>query len=176
MVSFRMVAIFLDQFKLAASYVDRILKGAKPATSRWSNRYQFDSSPSISGLPRRYGLTIPLTAPRRTNELLSIVRRFPFLALSGHPDRVAECPLSGEKRTSKFKSVTSAVDPKQTFTSTRLCRRAQPAVHGYRCCRLRAAPLAAARHEAECEFRALTILDLSGKHERRSSRAHALQN
>ena len=29
---------------------------------------------------------------------------------------------------------------------------------------------------AECEFRALTILDLFGKHERRSSRAHALQN
>jgi hypothetical protein len=29
---------------------------------------------------------------------------------SRHPDRVGECPLSGVKRTSKFKSVTSAFD------------------------------------------------------------------
>jgi hypothetical protein len=34
---------------------------------------------------------------------------------SRHPDRVGECPLSGVKRTSKFKSVTSAFDPKATF-------------------------------------------------------------
>jgi hypothetical protein len=39
----------------------------------------------------------------------------PVLALSRHPDRVGECPLSGVKRTSKFKSVTSAFDPKRTF-------------------------------------------------------------
>ncbi|MFY9899336.1 MAG: hypothetical protein WAK67_16280, partial [Xanthobacteraceae bacterium] len=32
-------------------------------------------------------------------------------------DRVRECPLSGVKRTSKFKCVTSAFDPKQTFLS-----------------------------------------------------------
>jgi len=31
-----------------------------------------------------------------------------LLAQSGHPDRVGECPLSGAKRTSKFKSVTQA--------------------------------------------------------------------
>jgi cytochrome c len=36
------------------------------------------------------------------------------MALSGHQDRAAECPLSGEKRTSKFKSVTSAFDPFRT--------------------------------------------------------------
>ena len=34
-----------------------------------------------------------------------------LLAQSRHPDRVGECPLSGVKRTSKFKSVTSAFDP-----------------------------------------------------------------
>ena len=32
-------------------------------------------------------------------------------AQSRHPDRVGECPLLGAKRTSKFKSVTSAFDP-----------------------------------------------------------------
>jgi hypothetical protein len=36
------------------------------------------------------------------------------LAQSRHPDRVGECPLLGVKRTSKFKSVTSAFDPKRT--------------------------------------------------------------
>ena len=32
----------------------------------------------------------------------------PLLALCGHQDRAAECPLSGVKQTSKFKSVTQA--------------------------------------------------------------------
>ena len=74
------------------------------------------------------------------------------MAQSRHPDRVDECPLLGVKRTSKSKSVTSA------FTAGG--RNLQSTGTG---ARLRAAPLAAARHEAECEFRALTILDLSGK-------------
>jgi len=39
----------------------------------------------------------------------------PLMAQSGHPDRVGECPLSGEKRTLKIKSVTSAFDPKRTL-------------------------------------------------------------
>jgi putative ABC transport system substrate-binding protein len=33
------------------------------------------------------------------------------MARSRHPDRVGECPLSGVKQTSKFKSVTSAFGP-----------------------------------------------------------------
>jgi hypothetical protein len=37
------------------------------------------------------------------------------MAQSRHPDRVGECPLLGVKRTSKFKSVTSAFDPKATL-------------------------------------------------------------
>ena len=37
-----------------------------------------------------------------------------LMAQSRHPDRVGECPLSGVKRTSKFKSVTSAFDSKRT--------------------------------------------------------------
>ena len=40
--------------------------------------------------------------------------RCPLMARSRHPDRVGECPLSGVKRTSKFKSVTSAFDPLRT--------------------------------------------------------------
>jgi hypothetical protein len=42
-------------------------------------------------------------------------RGSPLLAQSRHPDRVGECPLLGVKRTSKFKSVTSAFDPKPTL-------------------------------------------------------------
>jgi hypothetical protein len=41
------------------------------------------------------------------------------MAQSRHPDRVGECPLSGVKRTSKFKSVTSAFDAKRTLASPR---------------------------------------------------------
>jgi hypothetical protein len=37
-----------------------------------------------------------------------------LLAQSGHPDTLDQGPLSGVKRTSKFKSVTSAFDPKRT--------------------------------------------------------------
>ena len=37
-----------------------------------------------------------------------------YWAQSRHPDRVGECPLSGVKRTSKFKTVTSAFEPKRT--------------------------------------------------------------
>jgi hypothetical protein len=36
------------------------------------------------------------------------------LAQSGRQQADDECPLSGVKRTSKFKSVTSAFDPKPT--------------------------------------------------------------
>ena len=37
------------------------------------------------------------------------------MALSGHSDCGNECPLLEVKRTSKFKSVTSAFDPNRTF-------------------------------------------------------------
>jgi hypothetical protein len=42
-------------------------------------------------------------------------RMSPVMAQSGHADRVQRCPLMGVKRTSKFKSVTSAFDPKRTL-------------------------------------------------------------
>jgi hypothetical protein len=38
----------------------------------------------------------------------------PLVAQSGHDNQAQRCPLSGVKRTSKFKSVTSASDPKRT--------------------------------------------------------------
>ena len=37
------------------------------------------------------------------------------MAQSGHLDCAEGCPLLGVKRTSKFKSVTSAFDPKRTW-------------------------------------------------------------
>src|SRR5438874_2732250 len=40
--------------------------------------------------------------------------QWPLLAQSGHLDCAEGCPLLGVKRTSKFKSVTSALDPKRT--------------------------------------------------------------
>ena len=43
------------------------------------------------------------------------------MTLIGHRDGVEECPLSGVKRTSKFKSVTSAFDPKRTFATVNYC-------------------------------------------------------
>jgi hypothetical protein len=49
----------------------------------------------------------------RQSECGDLVRCL-LLARSRHPDRVGECPLSGVKRTSKFKSVTSAFDPLRT--------------------------------------------------------------
>jgi hypothetical protein len=46
---------------------------------------------------------------RRPGDRIKLLRCMsPLLAQSRHPDRVGECPLSGVKRTSKFKSVTSA--------------------------------------------------------------------
>jgi hypothetical protein len=42
-------------------------------------------------------------------------------AQSRHPDRVGECPLSGVKRTSKFKSVTSAFDPNRKSSDQFCC-------------------------------------------------------
>jgi hypothetical protein len=41
----------------------------------------------------------------------------PLVAQSRHLDRADECPLSGVKRTSKFKSVTSAFDPFETWAT-----------------------------------------------------------
>jgi hypothetical protein len=44
-----------------------------------------------------------------------------LMAQSRHPYRVGECPLSGVKRTSKFKSVTSAFDPNETYVPQNCC-------------------------------------------------------
>jgi hypothetical protein len=38
-----------------------------------------------------------------------------------HPDTLNPCPLSGVKRTSKFKSVMSAFDPKRTSGAVAFC-------------------------------------------------------
>jgi hypothetical protein len=51
------------------------------------------------------------------------------MAQSRHLDCAEGCPLSGVKRTSKFKSVTSAFDPKRTFQSRYLPRPSGAFVH-----------------------------------------------
>jgi hypothetical protein len=66
---------------------------------------------------QRIKLVINLKTAKAMNFVLtSSSNRFrcQLLALSGHRDRVEECPLSGVKQTLKFKSVTSAFDPKRT--------------------------------------------------------------
>jgi hypothetical protein len=58
------------------------------------------------------------------SEFIRVIRRTAechLLAQSRHPDRVGECPLSGEKRTSKFKSVTSVYGPKRSSRRLPIC-------------------------------------------------------
>jgi hypothetical protein len=60
---------------------------------------------------------LPAKLERRPQNIAGVSNLFAgiaeclLMAQSGHPDRVGECPLSGAKRTPKFKSVTSAFDP-----------------------------------------------------------------
>jgi hypothetical protein len=72
------------------------------------------------GLARNAGLKKSSAQPTRPSSPTSTTKS----AQSGHPDRVGECPLSAVKRTSKFKSVTSAFDPKRT-SITAICGNAQ---------------------------------------------------
>ncbi len=58
----------LDQFKLAASYVDRILKGAKPADLPVEQPIQFDFTINLR-TAKALGLTIPLPLLAAANEV-----------------------------------------------------------------------------------------------------------
>jgi putative ABC transport system substrate-binding protein len=57
-----------DQFKLAASYVDRILKGAKPADLPVEQPIQFDFTINLK-TAKMLGLTIPLQLLAAANEV-----------------------------------------------------------------------------------------------------------
>ena len=65
----------------------------------------------IRRLSTEHGQSRPLKRLWLANAVLCLL-----LAQSRHPDRVGEGPLWGVKQTSKFKSVTSASDPKRTLS------------------------------------------------------------
>ena len=69
--------------------------------------------------------TRSVNEPRSSGSLrisdMTLMGLCPLLALSGHPSWADECPLSGVKRTSKFKSVTSAFDPSATWAILFCC-------------------------------------------------------
>ena len=60
---------FPDLFRRAGDYVDKILRGAKPATSRSSSRPSSSSS-STSTTAKALGLTIPESFLLRADEVI----------------------------------------------------------------------------------------------------------
>src|SRR4029077_4583037 len=64
-------------------------------TSSHANCELKSARPKIAALRWRVPVTVP------SNDFTSCVSKCLLVALSGHPDRATECPLSGEKRTSR---------------------------------------------------------------------------
>jgi hypothetical protein len=63
------------------------------------------------------GLTVPRALVATADEVIEWAGECLLVAQSWHRGGADGCPLSGVKRTSKFKSVTSAFDPKRTLRS-----------------------------------------------------------
>jgi hypothetical protein len=57
------------------------------------------------------------------------------LAQSGHSNRSRECPLSGVKRTSEFKGIMSANNPKRTSTAVKSARKSAGTADMFGICR-----------------------------------------
>ena len=115
-------ASITDTYHRAAGYVDRVSREQSPPISLSSYRPSSNSS-SISRPLKRSVSASPAYATRQRGRGDRIAGRnccgcmSLLLAQSGHSVTAVGCPLLGEKRTSKFKSVTSAFDPKATWVA-----------------------------------------------------------
>jgi hypothetical protein len=85
-------------YRSAAIYVDEILRGENPANLPDQQPVKFDLIINLK-TAKALDLTIPSGLITEANEVIEWVGRCPLMAQSGHYTLVAECLLSGVKRT-----------------------------------------------------------------------------
>ena len=107
----------IDQFRQAANYVDRILRGEKPADLpvQTPNKYELAINLKTA---KTLGLTVP-QALQASAKLLHCICL--LLAQSRHRTVEFRCPLLGVKQTSQECTAMSAFDPKRTFDPEYCC-------------------------------------------------------
>jgi putative tryptophan/tyrosine transport system substrate-binding protein len=108
----------LEQFQQAATYVDRILRGAKPDALplQLPSKYQLVVNLKAAKAIGLFNSTRFYFARRRGDRIAVALLRCMslLLAQSGHPTGARQCPLLGAKRTSMSGNPMSAFEPNRT--------------------------------------------------------------